>query len=74
MTKETEQAFDKLSVEEQVRVVQDLWDRISANPDAVAPTDAQRQELERRLRAHEENPQPCESWDDLRRRLREASQ
>ena len=74
MTREAEQDFDELSVPEQIRVVQDLWDRIAGSPDAVEPTEAQKRELERRLRAHEEDPATCESWEELRRRLTEASQ
>jgi putative addiction module component (TIGR02574 family) len=74
MTKDSEQAFEDLSVPEQIRLVQDLWDRIASKPDEVEPTESQKQELERRLRAHEENPGIYESWEELRRRLIEASQ
>jgi putative addiction module component (TIGR02574 family) len=75
MTRESEQAFEDLSVPEQIRLVQDLWDRIASNnPDGIEPTESQKRELERRLRAHEENPGIYESWEELRRRLIEASQ
>ena len=74
MSKETEQPFDDLSVQEQIQLVQSLWDRIASNPDAVEPTESQKRELERRLRAHEESPGTYESWEELRRRLIEATQ
>ena len=58
--------FDELSVPEKILRVQDLWDRIAGGLEL---TPAQREELERRLRDHEENPGQYTSWEDLRRRL-----
>lgn len=63
------QAFDALPVEEKIRHVQDLWDRIAASPGDIEVTPAQRDELERRLRDHEENPGEYITWEELRARL-----
>jgi putative addiction module component (TIGR02574 family) len=38
-----------LSREEQLKLLEELWDRLSSTPDAVPLTDAQREELDRRL-------------------------
>lgn len=61
--------FDDLSVPEKILHVQELWDRIARSSDDLELTEAQRVELERRLRAHEENPGCYTTWKELRRRL-----
>ena len=38
-----------LSREEQLQLLEDLWDRLSLTPEAIPLTDAQREELDRRL-------------------------
>ena len=60
---------DELSVAEKILRVQDLWDEIARTPQAVALTDAQRKEAERRLIEHERNPKKCSSWEEVKRRL-----
>ena len=66
--------FDELSTPEKILHVQDLWDRIALRPEQVEPTDAQRAEIERRLRVHDTDPGTYTSWDDLRRRLEEREE
>ena len=61
--------FDELSLPEKIELVQDLWDRIADDPEAVGVTEAQREELERRLLAHEQNPGQYTSWEEVRSRL-----
>ena len=61
--------FDELSVSEKIVRVQDLWDEIADSPSDVQLTDAQKLEIERRLRAHEENPGEYRSWDEIRQSL-----
>ena len=63
-------AFDELSVAEQILHVQELWDRIAANPKRVPVTKAQRAELRRRLAAHRADPERVVSWSEARRRIR----
>lgn len=60
---------DELSVPEKILRVQDLWDDIARSPRDVEITLAQREEAERRLLAHEKNPQDCSSWEEIKRRL-----
>lgn len=47
----------KLSVEERIRLVEDIWDTIAASPEGLELTEAQRSELERRLDLHARDPQ-----------------
>lgn len=68
------QGFDELSVSEKIELVQDLWDRIADEPEGVDVTELQKQELERRLLAHEQSPGKYTSWEELRNRLIEKSQ
>ncbi len=58
--------FDAMSVDEQIDYVQSLWDRIAARPDGVSVTPAQRQELDRRLKAHRANPDAARPWEEVR--------
>jgi len=43
----------KLPIDERIRLVEDLWDSIAADQSALALTDEQRSELDRRLDAYE---------------------
>ena len=54
---------------EKILRVQTLWDRIADSPEDVQLTDAQRVEIERRLRAHAENPGEYRSWGESRHEL-----
>lgn len=60
----------KLSVAERIQLAEDLWDSIALDA-AEAPglTDAQRQELQRRLRAHESDPSAALPWEQVRAEL-----
>jgi putative addiction module component (TIGR02574 family) len=73
MRRDDKRPFDDLSVPEKILHVQDLWDRIAQAPDELEVTEAQRVELERRLRAHEDNPGSYTTWEELRQRLEEQS-
>jgi putative addiction module component (TIGR02574 family) len=57
------------SVEERLRLVEDLWDTIAEVPEAVPLTDAQREELDRRLAAYHRDPGAGSPWEELRQRI-----
>ena len=59
----------RLSVPERVQLVEDIWDSIAVSPESLPITDAQRQELDRRLDAYARNPSELRSWDEVRSRL-----
>ncbi len=62
--------FDDLPVEDQIEYVQSLWDRIAAKPDQVPVPDWHRQELAKRLAAHEANPEVARPWGEVRDGIR----
>ena len=59
----------RLPVAERIRIVEAIWDSIADSPEAVALTDEQKAELDRRLEAFESNPDEGSSWDEVRARI-----
>ncbi|TAK87929.1 MAG: hypothetical protein EPO20_00350 [Betaproteobacteria bacterium] len=55
--------IERLSIEERLRLVEELWDSIA---EATPLTDAQRAELDRRLAEHEANPDDVVSWENIK--------
>ena len=52
--------IDRLSVDERLALVEELWDSIAVD---LPLTDAQRAELDRRLAEHEANPDDVVLWE-----------
>lgn len=65
--------LENLSASERLQLVQDLWDSIAAEPDSVPVTDAQKEELDRRLDAHRTEGDERISWSKLRECLQDGS-
>jgi len=61
--------FD-LSPAEKLQLVEDLWDDLAAEPEAVPVHDWQRQELARRKANLLRNPASGLSWEEVKRRVR----
>jgi putative addiction module component (TIGR02574 family) len=62
--------FRKLSVAERIQLVEDIWDSIAVDsPEAVPLTTAQREEIQRRLQAHDADPSTAEPWEQVRSEL-----
>jgi putative addiction module component (TIGR02574 family) len=59
----------KLSVAERIQLVEDLWDSIAADPEGLPLSEAQREELSRRLAEHRADPTSAVSWQEVRERL-----
>jgi putative addiction module component (TIGR02574 family) len=59
--------IDKLTVDERLELVFEIWDSIADNPESTRLTDAQRQELQRRLAEHEANPDDVIPWEQVKR-------
>jgi putative addiction module component (TIGR02574 family) len=60
----------ELSVPERILFVEDIWDSIAAVPEAVPLTDAQKEELIRRLDAYHKNPSAGSPWDEVVSRIK----
>jgi len=59
-----------LSVEERLRLVDDLWESIRQNPESLPVTDDQREELEQRLNEHRSDPHAAEPMSSVLERIR----
>lgn len=62
--------FDQMTPAERILHVQDLWDRIAAEPDAVPLLEGQRAELRGRLAQHEADPAASIPWEVAREQVR----
>lgn len=62
-----------LPVAERVRLVEAIWDSISAVPEALPLTEWQKQELDRRLAELEANPDEGSTLEEVFARIRRAS-
>ena len=58
--------LDRLRLEERLSLVEELWDSIASDSEAVPMTGPQRVELDRRLAEHEADPTDVTSWDEVR--------
>jgi putative addiction module component (TIGR02574 family) len=63
----------RLTVAERIQLAEDIWDSVAAFPEALPLTDAQKEELDRRLQSYAENPSEGLSWDELKDRLRQSA-
>ena len=59
-----------LSAGERLRLLEELWDSLSATPEAIPLTDAQREELDRRLDELDRDGPTGIPWDEVVRRIR----
>lgn len=60
-----------LSVAERIQLVEDLWDSIATEPEVMELTQAQKEELDRRLAEHKADPGSAIPWEEVRARLRQ---
>jgi putative addiction module component (TIGR02574 family) len=58
-----------LSVAERIELIGDLWDSIAEVPEAVALTEAQKTELDKRLDAYRKDPTAGAPWPVVRDRI-----
>jgi putative addiction module component (TIGR02574 family) len=59
----------KLTIAERIELIGDIWDTIAEVPEAVALTDTQKAELDRRLDAHRKDPAAGAPWPVVRDRI-----
>ena len=62
--------IEKLNVEERLRLIEALWDSLSSDPSRVPVTQAQKEELDRRLDEIDEGDDVGIPWDDVLERIR----
>jgi putative addiction module component (TIGR02574 family) len=61
--------LDRLTVEERMRLVEEIWDSITAEAEALAAPQSHREELDHRLAAYRANPHAGSSWEEVKARL-----
>ena len=59
----------RLSVAERLQLAENIWESISAHPESLPVTEAQKQEIDRRLEAHSKQPSEGRSWEEVRAKL-----
>jgi putative addiction module component (TIGR02574 family) len=62
----------RLSVAERIQLAEDIWDSIAADPAALPLSDAQKQELDRRLESYAQNPDEGLPWEELKEKVRKS--
>jgi putative addiction module component (TIGR02574 family) len=55
-----------LSIDERLRLAEAIWESISSEPGQPELTEAQQQELERRLAAHIVSPEDVVPWEEVK--------
>ena len=63
----------QLTIAERIQLAEDIWDSVAAFPEAIPLTEAQKEELDRRLQAYAKNPNEGISWDELKDKLRKSA-
>jgi putative addiction module component (TIGR02574 family) len=66
--------FSHLTVAERIELAMQLWDSILPHADQVPLTEAQKQELDRRMAAYDAGDMPPGSpWEEIEQQLRDES-
>jgi putative addiction module component (TIGR02574 family) len=63
-----------LSFEERLRLLDELWESLSRTPEAIPMTNAQREELDRRLDELDREGPIGTPWEEVLRRIRGRTQ
>ena len=61
--------IDRLSLEERMLLVEEIWDSIAAEAEALEVPQSHRDELDVRLAAKDANPRAGSSWEDVKTRV-----
>lgn len=61
--------MSQMSVAERIQLAEDLWDSILSAPEGLPVTELQKEELDRRLEKHSQNPEAGLSWESVKERL-----
>ena len=59
-----------LSVEEKLDIISALWESMAEHPERIPVPDWQLKELERRIEAQQKDPQPGQTWAEVKREIR----
>jgi putative addiction module component (TIGR02574 family) len=62
-----ELGIDRLSVDDRLALVQEIWDSIAEQPDLAPLSDEQKRVLDQRLADLDANPGNVMTWDEIKR-------
>ena len=63
--------FDDMSVAERILLVEEIWDSVASQQEPLEMSDSRKQELRRRRQKHRDSPASTESWESVKRELRD---
>jgi putative addiction module component (TIGR02574 family) len=66
--------IQKMSPEERLRLIEALWDSLRGSPETIPLTEAQREELDRRLDELDRGATETIPWEEVKQRLRDRSE
>lgn len=66
--------IDRLSVEDRIRLVEEIWDSIADAVESSEIPQSHKDELDRRLGAMKDDPRAGSTWEEVRARLRRKSE
>ena len=58
-----------LTVAERIILVEEIWDSIVAQEESFEVTEAQKKELDRRIKSHNDSEESGTSWEELKSEL-----
>ncbi len=61
--------ISQLSIAERIQLAEELWDSILEQQHALPLTDAQKQEIDRRLERYQQDPMSGSTWEEVKQRL-----
>jgi putative addiction module component (TIGR02574 family) len=59
----------KLSIAERIIIAEQIWDTIVADQESLQVTEAQKDELDRRIDAYHASPEEGNSWESIKNKL-----
>ena len=62
----------RLNVAERIFLAEEIWDSIAENQEAVAVTQAQKVELDRRIDSYNRSPEEGSHWQEVKARVQKS--
>jgi len=60
-----------LTVAKRIQLIEDIWDSIAAVPESLPLTEAEREELDRRLEMYAQSSDEIFNWNEFKAKVRE---
>lgn len=62
--------IQRMSPQERLKLIEDLWESLQADPDTLQLPESHRAELDRRIEDMDKNPADSLPWEDVQQHLR----